>query len=88
MIDALTALPLVLRNVDCDAVEVGADERFAAKAGQGAIETEEDVLGEVVDVIGVAGETREGAEDHLLMIADDLLEAGLAQQDDKEDRRG
>jgi hypothetical protein len=45
---AAAALPLVLRHIDGDAVEIGGDKGVAAKAGQGSIEAEEDVLGEVV----------------------------------------
>jgi hypothetical protein len=80
-VDALAAFPFVLRDVDGDAVEIGADQGFAAKAGQGAVEAEKDVLGEIVEVVGVTGQAREGAEDHLPMIADDLLEAGLVGQE-------
>ena len=45
---AAAALPLVLGNVDGDAVEVGRNEGVSTKAGQGAIEAEKDVLGKVV----------------------------------------
>jgi hypothetical protein len=41
---AAAALPLVLSDVDGDAVEVGGKEGFAAEAGEGAVETEEDLL--------------------------------------------
>src|SRR5580700_11885946 len=37
---AAATLPLVLRDVDGDAVEIGGDEGFAAKAWQSAIEAE------------------------------------------------
>ena len=74
------ALPLVLRDVDGDAVEIGGDEGVAAKAGQGAVEAEEDVLGEVVEVLAAAGEAQEGAEDHVLMVVHDLLEGEIGVQ--------
>jgi hypothetical protein len=77
---AAAALPLVLGDVDCDAVEVGGDQGFAAKAGQGAVEAEEDVLGEVVEVLAAAGEAQEGAEDHVLMVAYHLLEGEIGLQ--------
>jgi hypothetical protein len=77
---ATTTLPFVLRDVDGDAVEIGGDEGFAAKAWQGAVETEEDVLGEVVDVLAIAGEAQEGAEDHGLMVAYQLLEGEVGVQ--------
>ena len=77
---AAAALPLVLGDVDGDAVEVGGDEGVAAKAGQGTVETEEDVLGEVIEVLAAAGEAQKGAEDHLLMVAYHLLEGEIGVQ--------
>jgi hypothetical protein len=77
---AASALPLVLGDVDGDAVEVGGDEGIAAKAGKGTVEAEEDVLGEVVEVFAAAGETQEGAEDHVLMVAYHLLEGEIGVQ--------
>ena len=77
---AAAALPLVLGDVDGDAVEVGGDEGFAAEAGQGAIEAKEDVLGEVVEVFPAAGEAQEGAKDHVLMVAYHLLEGEIGVQ--------
>jgi hypothetical protein len=71
---AAAAFPLVLSNVDGDAVEIGGEEGFAAKAGEGAVEAEEDLLGEVVDVFPAAGEPQKGAEDHRLVVAYHLLE--------------
>ncbi len=53
---AAAALPLVLSDVDGNAIEVGGDEGFAAEAGEGAVEAEEDVLGEIVEVLAAAGE--------------------------------
>ena len=79
-VDAATALPLVLGDVDGDAVEIGGDEGFAAEAGQGAVETEEDILGEIVDVFVAASQTQEGAEDHGLMVAYQLLEGEVGVQ--------
>ena len=80
MVVAAAALPFVLRDVDGDAVEVGGDEGFAAEAGEGAVEAEEDVLGEIVEVLAAAGETQEGAEDHVLMVAYHLLEGEIGVQ--------
>ena len=77
---ATAALPLVLGNVDRDPVKVGSDQGFAAKAGQGTIEPEEDVLGKVVEVLPAAGEAQKGAEDHLLMVAYHLLEGEISLQ--------
>ena len=85
---AAAALPLVLRDVDGDAVEVGGDEGFAAKAGEGAVEPEEDVLGEVVEVFAAAGEAQEGAEDHVLMVAYHLLEGEISLQAGRDLKRG
>jgi hypothetical protein len=75
-----SALPLVLGDVDGDAVEVGGDEGFSAKAGEGAVEAEEDVLGEVVEVLAAACQAQEGAEDHGLMVAYHLLEGEIGVQ--------
>jgi hypothetical protein len=77
---AASALPLVLGDIDGDAVEVSGDEGIATKAGKGAVETEEDVLGEVVEMLAAAGEAQEGAEDHGLMVADQLLEGEISVQ--------
>ena len=77
---AAAALPLVLSDVDGNAIEVGGDEGFAAEAGQGAVEAEEDVLGEIVEVLAAAGEAQEGAEDHVLMVAYHLLEGEISLQ--------
>jgi len=85
---AAAALPLVLRDVDGDAVEVGGDEGLAAEAGQGAIEAEEDVLGEIVEVLAAAGEAQEGAKDHVLMVAYDLLEGEIGLQAGLDLKRG
>ena len=74
------ALPLVLRDVDGDAVEVRGDESVAAKAGQGAVEAEKDVLGEIVEMFAAAGEAQQGAKDHLLMVAYYLLEGEISRQ--------
>ncbi len=51
---AAAALPLVLRDVDSDAVEVSRDEGFAREAGEGTVEAEEDILGEIVEVFAAA----------------------------------
>ena len=77
---AAAALPLVLCDVDGDAVEIGGDEGFAAKAGEGAVEAEEDVLGEVVEMLATACKAQEGAEDHVLMVAYHLLEGEIGVQ--------
>jgi hypothetical protein len=77
---ATAALPLVLGNVDGDPVKVGSNKGFAAKAGQGTIEAEEDVLGKVIEVLPAAREAQKGAEDHLLMVAYHLLEAEIGLQ--------
>ena len=77
---AASALPLVLGDIDGDAVEVSGDEGIAAKTGKGAVETKEDVLCEVVDVFAAAGEAQEGAEDHVLMVAYHLLEGEIGLQ--------
>jgi hypothetical protein len=77
---AAAALPLVLGDVDGDAVEIGCDEGFAAEGGESAVEAEEDVLGEVVEMLATAGEAQKGAEDHGLMVANQLLEGEVGVQ--------
>jgi hypothetical protein len=77
---AAAAFPLVLGDVYGDAVEIGGDEGFAAEAGQGAVEAEEDVLSEIVDVLAAAGETHQGAEDHVLVVVHELLEGEIGVQ--------
>jgi len=77
---AAAALPLVLGDIDGDAVEIGGDEGVAAKAGEGAVEAEEDILGEVVEVFAATGEAQEGAKDHVLMVLDHLLEGEIGVQ--------
>ena len=77
---ATAAFPLVLGDVYGDAVEIGGDEGFAAKAGQGAVEAEEDVLSEIVDVLSAAGEAEKGTEDHVLMVVYELLEGEIGVQ--------
>ena len=85
---AAAAFPLVLGHVDGDAVEVGGDECLAAKAGQGAIEAEEDVLGEIVEMLAAPGEAQQGAEDHVLVIAYHLLEGEIGVQAGLDLKRG
>lgn len=50
-----TAFPLVLREIDDDAIEVGGDGSVTAKLRQSAVEAEEGFLGEVFDVRAGAG---------------------------------
>jgi hypothetical protein len=77
---AAAALPLVLGDVDGNAVEIGRNQGISTKAGQGAIEAEKHVLGQVVEVLAAAGEAQEGAEDHILMVAYYLLEGEIGVQ--------
>lgn len=78
MIFAAAPLPFVLGDVDGDAVKVGGDLRVAAEVGECAKEPKEDGLGKIFK-LGLlhtrASQPSEGAEDHLLMVLDDLLEA-------------
>ncbi len=77
---AAAALPLVLSDVDGNAIEVSGEEGFAAKAGEGPVETEEDLLSQIVEVFPAAGEAQEGAEDHVLMVVHHLLEGEIGRQ--------
>ena len=73
---ATASLPFVLGYVEGDAIEVSGDFTVAAEVGESAVEAEKDVLGEVFEVFGT-DEASEGAEDHRLMVLDDLLEVEL-----------
>jgi len=77
---AAAALPLVLRDIDGDTVEVGSDQGLATKTGQGTVEAKKDILGEVVEVFAAAGEAQEGAEDHVLVVAYHILEGEIGIQ--------
>jgi hypothetical protein len=79
---AAAALPFVLGYVGDDAIEIGAEQSFAAKRGKRPVEAEKDLLGEIVDMFPAAGEAHEGAEDHGLMVSDDLLEAEVGGQEE------
>ena len=85
---AAAALPLVLRDVHRDAVEIGGDKGFAAKTRQSSVEAEEDFLCQVVEMLAAAGEAQKGAEDHGLMVADQLLEGEIGVQAGLAPRRG
>ena len=80
MRQAMAALPLVLRDVDRDAIKISADKGLVAEAGQCAEEAQEDVLRQIVDVLLAPDEPRECAEDHRLMLLNNLLECGCAGQ--------
>jgi hypothetical protein len=70
-------LPLVLRDIDCDPVQVGCNQGLAAKTRQGAVEPQKDVLGEIIDVLTASGQAQQGTEDHRLMVAYQLLEGEI-----------
>jgi hypothetical protein len=74
------ALPFILGYIGDDAIEVGAEQSFAPKRGKRPVEAEKDFLGEIVDMFTAAREAHEGAEDHGLMVLDDLLEAEVSAQ--------
>jgi hypothetical protein len=71
------ALPFILGHVGHDAIQVSAQQGIAAEGGQSPIEAEKNLLREVVDMFAATGEANEGAEDHVLMVSDNLLEAGF-----------
>jgi hypothetical protein len=77
---AAAALPLVLRHINGDAVEIGGDQRIAAKARQRAVEAEKDILGKIIKVFAAPRKAQKGAEDHLLMVLDHLLEGEIGVQ--------
>ena len=76
---AAAAFPLVLGDVDGDAIKIGGELGFAAEAGQSAEEAEKDILGEIfkVGLLEVwAGKAGKRSKDHDFMGFDDLLEGG------------
>lgn len=70
---AAAALPLILSDVDDDAIEVGGQGGVAPEVREGAVEAQEDLLREVFDVRAGAGHAREGAEDHGLVLTNQGL---------------
>jgi len=68
------ALPFVLCDVGHDTVEVGGQQGLSAKCRQCSVEPEKDFLRQVLNMFAAAIQPQEGAKDHLLMVADDLLE--------------
>ncbi len=81
LVDALAALPFVLRHIDDDAMEIRGEERVASKRGKRAIESQEDILGEIIDMFAGSGESDEHTEDHLLVFCHDAFELGRVVQD-------
>src|ERR1700754_281078 len=77
---AAAALPLVLSHVNSDAIQIRGNQGIAAKAGQRAVKTQEDILGEIIEVLAAAGQAQQGAKDHLLMVAYHLLEGEIGGQ--------
>jgi len=72
---AAAAFPLILGDVDGDAIEVGGELGVAAELGQGTEEAQKDLLGEVFDVRAGAGEPMERAKDKALVLADERFKA-------------
>jgi hypothetical protein len=70
-------LPLILRNIHRDPVEISCDQGFAAKTRQGSVEPQKDILRKIIDMLTTAGQAQQGAEDHRLMVAYQLLEAEI-----------
>ena len=70
-------LPLVLRNIHRDPVEIGGDQGFAAKTRQRTVEPQKDILRKIIDMLTAAGQAEQGAEDHRLMVAYQLLEGEI-----------
>ncbi len=73
-------LPLVLRYVHRNAIKIGGDQGFAAKARQRTIEAKKDILGEIIDMLAAPGQPQQGAKHHVLVLAHQLLEAEIGGQ--------
>ena len=74
------ALPFVLCDVGDDAIEIGAEQGLAAKCWKRPVKPKKYLLGKIVDMFAAAGQANEGAEDHGLMVPDDLLETEVGGQ--------
>jgi len=70
-------LPLVLRDINRDPVEIGGDQGLTAKTRQRPVEPQKDILRKIIDVLTASGQAEEGTEDHRLMIAYQLLEGEI-----------
>lgn len=77
---ASSAFPFVLRHINGNPVKIRRNKGFAAKARQCAIEPEEDLLREIVEMFAASSKAQKGAEDHRLMVAHHLLEAEIGVQ--------
>ena len=73
---APAALPFILGNIDDDAIEIGAEQRLAAKSAHGTVEAKKYFLRKVF-YIACPGKARQRAKDHCLVFANNLLEAGI-----------
>jgi len=69
--------PFILRDIGDDAIEISAEQSFAAKRRQGAVEAQKDLLRKIIDVFAATREANERAEDHGLMVSNNLLEGGV-----------
>jgi hypothetical protein len=70
-------LPFILRDVGDDAIEIGGQQCFTAKPRQGPVEAEKDLLRKIIDMFAATREANERAEDHGLVVPDNLLESGV-----------
>lgn len=77
---SLPSLPLILRNVYGNAIKISREQRLAAKAGQRTIQPQKDLLRQIFNVLPAAGQTHQRAEDHRLVVADNLLEVEVGRQ--------
>jgi hypothetical protein len=69
--------PLVLRDIHRDPVKIGSDQGFAAKTRQRTVEPEKNILRKIIDMLTTAGQAQQGAKDHCLMVAYQLLEGEI-----------
>jgi hypothetical protein len=77
-IHLLPPLPFILRHIHRNPVKIRAHQSFAAKARQSPKQPQKYVLCQVVNVVVAPRKPRERPKDHLLMVADNLLEVRLA----------
>ncbi len=70
-------LPLVLRDIHRDPVKIGGDQGFAAKTRQRTVKPQKDIQRKIIDMLTTARQAQEGAKDHCLMVAYQLLEGEI-----------
>ena len=70
-------LPLVLRDIHRNPIQIGCDQGFTAKTRQRTVEPQKDILCQIIDMLTTPCQAQQGAKDHCLMVAYQLLEGEI-----------